>query len=374
MKTVLHAIETSGPGGAERTLISLVERLDRNRYHPIICLLSEGWLNAQLKSRGFETVIIPQKRGLHGGWLIQLVKFIKRRHIDLMHTQEFAMNTYCSIASAIIGIPIVTTVQGKNYYADRWRRRLAYRFVSRQSRMVAVSQDIKRYLASQVGIQARRVATIWNGIDPAAFRGNNGGRAAVRNQLGLEERQPVIGTVGNLYPVKGHVYLLEAMALVVQERSDAVCLIAGRGQLEGRLRDTAAKLGIERNVRLLGFREDTPALLHAMDIFVLPSLSEGLSLALLEAMAASKPVIATEVGGNPEIVLDGGTGFLIPPRSAAALAEKILGLVKDPELAHHLGRSGQMRVEQEFSVTTMVQKYQDLYRRCWGHAGGPGSE
>ena len=283
MTTILHAIETSEIGGAESMMISLAEHMDRGRYEPVVCLLADGRVNAELQRRGIETVILPQKPGLDGGWLVKLVKFVRRRNVKLMHAQEFAMNTCCSIASAVTGIPVVTTIQGKSYYPDRWRRRLAYRCVSKHSRMIAVSDDLKQFLVDKVGVDPRRVSTIHNGIDPGRHHSDDGGGAGIRKELGLGDRQPVVGTVGNLYPVKGHIHLLKAMASVVRTIPDAVCFIAGRGELDTELRQAAVELGIDRNLRLLGFRPDVPALLRAADVFVLPSLSEGLSLALLEA-------------------------------------------------------------------------------------------
>lgn len=363
MTRILHTIETSIPGGAENMLISLVERLDQRRYEPVVCLLADGWLDTELRKRGIETVILPQRPGLDGAWMVNFVKLIRRRGIGLMHAQEFAMNTCCSIASAITGIPVVTTVQGKIYYPDKRRRRLAYRFVSKRSRMIAVSEDLKRFLVDHVGIREQRVTTIYNGIDPHPHGVDNGQRAAIRRELGLGD-VPVVGTAGSLYPVKGHVHLLHAMATVVRTVPDAVCVLAGRGELLGQLQATAAQLGIEPHVRFLGFRPDVPAVLQALDVFVLPSLSEGLSLALLEALAAGKPVVATHVGGNPEVVVDGRNGFLVPSRDSEALADRIVRLLSNRELAASFGQSGRMRVEPDFTVTTMVRRYEELYSRC----------
>lgn len=227
--------------------------------------------------------------------------------------------------------------------------------------MVAVSEDIRRFLVKRVGVNERLITTIYNGIEPREYRSDHRAREVIRRELGLTEGRPVLGTVGNLYPVKGHVYLVRAMAAVAAKRPDAVCLILGRGQLLEQLRHTATELGIDHHVMFLGFREDVPALLRAMDIFVLPSLSEGLSLALLEAMAAGKAVVATNVGGNPEVVLDRQTGLLVPSEDAPALADAILLLLRDPALAERLGESGRIRVDKEFSVTAMAQRYDALY-------------
>lgn len=364
MKVLLHLIETSGPGGAERMLTTLVENLDKSRYASIICLLSDGWLNTHLRKRGLETVVIPQTRSFDVVWLLRLVRLIKRRRVSLIHAHEFAMNTYGSLASAIARIPAISTVHGKNYYWQRWRRRIAYRFVAKRSRMVAVSEDIRRFLVSRVGINDNEISTIYNGVDIDPYRLTSGARHAVRQELGINDYQPVIGTVGNLYPVKGHSYLLEAAARVTETFPDAMFVIAGRGELLKQLHKTAGELALKTNVRFLGFREDIPALLQAMDIFVLPSLSEGLPISMLEAMAAGKPVVATDVGGNPEVVIDGQTGLLAPAAHADALADKILLLLRNPDLMYRLGKAGANRVEREFAVDGMVAKYQELYGRC----------
>jgi glycosyltransferase involved in cell wall biosynthesis len=278
-----------------------------------------------------------------------------------MHAHEFAMNTYGSIASAITRIPIITTVHGKNYYHDKWRRRLAYRFVSKQSRMVAVSEDIKKFLIKEIGIKNGRITTIYNGINLNLYRPDNNQRYKVRKELGINNNQPLIGTIGNLYPVKGHTYLLKAMAIVKKMCPVIKLLITGRGRLLDELKREAIKLDIEKNVNFLGFREDIPSLLQAIDIFVLPSISEGLPLSALEAMACEKPVVATNVGGVPEVIINGKTGFLVSPWNSEALAEKILLLLRNKNMANHFGRAGRARVEKEFNLEIMIQRYQELY-------------
>jgi glycosyltransferase involved in cell wall biosynthesis len=367
-KRVLHLIESSGPGGAETVLMKLVAALDRAKYRSVVCLLKDGWLHGQLRARGFDTVILPQSKGLSPGWIPRCVNLARREKIDLLHAHEFAMNTYGSIVSRLTGIPIITTVHGKAYYGEKWRRRAAYRFAARQSRMVAVSEDIKNFLIDRVGIKGRDLTTIRNGIDIDAYsraHSENGNNGAGRGQCG-----PVIGTVGNLYPVKGQTYLLKAIAAVAQSFPDVTCLIAGRGQLLGALQAETARLGIGDRVHFLGFRQDIPELLREMDIFVLPSLSEGLPLSALEAMAAGKPVIATDVGGTSEAVLDGRTGFLVPPEDPQALSDKITHLLRHRELAGCFGEAGRERVAQYFSLQTMTKRYEALYDEV--SVGGPG--
>jgi len=206
--------------------------------------------------------------------------------------------------------------------------------------------------------------TIRNGIDTKLYRTDDAARRSVRKELGIDEDQPLIGAVGNLYPVKGHTYLLKAMAIVKEKYPHAMLVIAGRGEILDQLREEASGLGIKEKVVFLGFSEKIPAFLQGLDIFALPSLSEGLPLSVLEAMAAGKPVIATNVGGISEVLNDGYAELLVPPRNPDVLAEKILLLLRNPELANRLRELGRMKVEKEFSLNSMMEKYQELYRNC----------
>jgi glycosyltransferase involved in cell wall biosynthesis len=362
MKNVLHLIETSGPGGAEKMLVSLVENLDRSRYRSLVCLLRDGWLKSQLQRRGIEMMVIPQHRSLDFPWLFRLARLLRDRSMHVMHAHEFAMNVYGSLLSKMTGIPIVATVHGKNYYWVKWRRRLAYQFVARQSMMVAVSEDLKRFLTQRVAIHPDNIRIVHNGIDLHRYTVSDRYNTVCK-ELGINGSQPVIGTVGNLYAVKGQAYLLRACAAVARAFPDFVLLVAGRGEQLGSLEEEARSLGIGGNVKFLGFREDVPSLLQAMDVFVLPSVSEGLPLSILEAMALRKPVVASNVGGIPEVVKDGVTGYLVPPKDPEALAEKILLLLHHPQIAADLGKSGQKRVQGAFSLEQMIQEYQSLYER-----------
>lgn len=370
MANVLHLIETSGPGGAERMLISLVEGLDRPRYHSTICLLEEGWLQAELLRRGFETVILPQNGSYDVAWIRRVVRLIKSRGISLMHAHEFTMNAYGSIVSAVSQVPLIGTVHGKSHYPDKWRRRLAYRYLAKRSVLVAVSEDIREFLMRRIGIGYSQIVTVHNGVDVGTYGFRSDVRGAIRSSLGLSATQPVIGTVGNLYPVKGHRYLLDAAPSVMAAFPDAVFLIAGRGELLEPLSRQARELGLAKNVMFLGLRNDVPSLLQAMDVFVLPSLSEGLPVAVLEAMATARPVVATNVGGNPEAITDGESGFLVPPADPCALAEKIVLLLRDRALAGRVGERGRLRAERQFTLPGMVNSYQALYAACLANGHG----
>jgi glycosyltransferase involved in cell wall biosynthesis len=363
MKNILHLIETSGPGGAEKMLINLVESLEPASYTSLIGLMKDGWLRRVLSDLGYETLILPHTRSIDFEFVRNLISVIKGKNIDLMHAHEFAMNTLGSLASLTTRVPIVATVHGKNYYGEKWRRRLAYRWVSRQSRMVAVSEDIAEFLAHEIGISRRNIMTIHNGIRTDLFLNDDSARARYRSLFRLNEGQPLIGTVGSLYPVKGHTYLLNALAIVKRSVKDVKAVIVGRGFLLDQLIAEATSLGLGGDVEFLGFREDIPMLIQAMDIFVLPSLSEGHPLALLEAMASQKPVVATDVGGLREVVQDGKVGILVPRKDPQALAEKIIMLIKNKELAQEMAIAGRIRSVNVFDIKNTVKKYTDIYNQ-----------
>lgn len=293
-------------------------------------------------------------------WVRAACEYVRSERVSLIHSHEFSANTYGTLVAALVGIPIIATVHGKNYYSDERRRRLAYSLVSRCAQIVAVSEDLKRFLMSVIGIRDNRIKVVYNGQKLLPVIGAEQKRL-IKERLGLFQNEQVVGSVGNLYPVKGYRYLIAAAQKLIARRPNTTFVIIGRGELEAPLREEVKLRGLERKVRFLGFREDVPALLSIMDVFVLPSLSEGLSIALLEAMAAGKPILATQVGGNSELLIDGQTGLLVPAADVDALVEKISCLLADKYLARYLGENARKSVQQRFSEVAMIRNYEQLY-------------
>lgn len=366
-RTILHLSSTSGPGGAEMIFSHLAASLDRSRFRSIVCLFRPGWLKDRCEELGIATHVVRINGMFDWRWVRDCLKLIRRENVALIHTHEFTANTYGTLVARLAGIPSVATVHGKSYYAEQLKRRLAYRLVSRVAHMIAVSHDLKRYLVRSVGIQGNRVSVIYNGIKvedhPAPIVVTD-----CRRELELGQNEQVVGMVGSLYPVKGHEYLLESIPHVVRQCPRTTFLIIGRGELEVSLKEKVKRLGLERHVRFLGLRRDVAKLLALMDIFVLPSLSEGLSIALLEAMAAGLPVVATNVGGNPELVVDGTTGYLVPPQKPEELAARLISLLSNKAHAQQLGQNGRKRVYEYFSLQHMITQYQELYTQRLGAA------
>lgn len=359
---ILHLIETTEPGGAETVFAELASCRD-DQFHSVGGVLASGWASQALGARGTSVHYFPLDRSFDIFWIGKLVSFIRREQIDLIHAHEFTMNCYASLAAQRAGVPIVCTVHGKNYYSDRLYRRAAYRWVARRAgAFVAVSADLKTFLMQRVGIAGEQISVVHNGIDTRRFKTSAEQRITSRRRLECDANAFVVLVVAALFAVKGHDELLRAMPSLIHRRPDTLLLLAGEGPMEPTLRSLARELGIEQHVRFLGFRSDVPDLLAAADAFVLPSHSEGLPICIIEAMAADVPVIATAVGGVPEIIRDEENGLLVPDRSPDRLACAILRVATEPDLAPQLCRLAQRTVSNEFSFTRMVDAYHGIYR------------
>lgn len=358
---VLQLIETGGPGGAERMLVDLAGRLGPE-CQATIGLLKPGWLEAQAVSSGIPVEMLRADDDM--GVVAGLLDIVRSRHIELIHAHEFYMSAVGAAISRLTGVPLVATVHGKSYYPERRRRRVICRIVAaRAASVVTVSQDLRRFFCRTIGVPADRVHMIYNGIDSGRLVDAKRDPKLLE-AFGIPSRSRLVGAVGNLYAVKGHVHLIRALRTVLQSHPTTHLVILGRGELRDKLCAEARALGVDDRVHLLGYRDDVAKWLGAMDVFASSSLSEGLPLSLLEAMAAGKPTVVTDVGGMPEVVRDGETGFLVPAEDPDALASKIALLLENPALAKDMGSAGQTRVRELFSLDRMVTQYRDVYHKA----------
>lgn len=358
---VLYLSSSSGPGGAERVLCSLAASLDRTRFRPIVGLFRAGWLQEQCENLGIETHIFPSGGFLQSEWIKTCVRLVRHEQIAIIHAHEFDANVHGTVAAFLARTPIVATIHGKHYYWTALRRRLAYRLISRYATVVAVSHDLKEFVAQEVGIARDRITVVHNGVNPLSSISQED-RDCCRVELGIPPCEQVVGAVGSLYPVKGHRFLIDAVPQVLRRFPDTTFLIIGRGELEAALKEQAERLGVASKVMFLGLRQDVPRLLAVMDIFALPSLSEGLSMAVLEAMTAGKPIVATRVGGNPELVEEGRTGLLVESQSSQALVTALELMLGSRDTARQMGACGREKARREYGVDGMVRQYVALYQ------------
>ncbi|HEU4642464.1 MAG TPA: glycosyltransferase [Gemmatimonadaceae bacterium] len=363
-------LESDGPGGAEVMLLQLAEELRRRGHHVLPVGPDDGcgWLAARFRERGFEPATYSLRRPIDLRCLDQLTRLLRVRRVDVVHSHEFTMAVYGAAAARRTGARHVITMHGGRYFAEQWRRRAALRWAARRSdALVAVSGATAEDLRRVLGLPPHAVRVVPNGIE---FR--TGSRERVRAELGVGRDELLLVAVGNLYPVKGHMVLLRALAAL---RDASVArwrlAIAGRGEEEEPLRAFAAREGIADRVHLLGFRSDVPDILAAADAFVMPSLSEGLPLALVEAMSMALPILASDVGGIPEVVARGEEALLSPPGDADALAAALRDLLSHPERRAALGAAARRRALRDFSARTMGDAYERIYRGRAADAAAP---
>lgn len=357
---ILHLIETGGPGGAEQMLLRLADEYRRRGFAQVVCLRKEGWLAQEIRRRGFPLEIRDLKRLPDFGWLCFIRGLARKYRVTAIHAHEFAMNARAGILAKWLGIPAVATVHGKSYYSERWIRRLTYRIVSRFISMVAVSKDIRDLLISKVRISPSRVDLILNGIDTELFSFSAEKRSSMRDWLGINGDELLLGTVGSYYSVKGHRFLIDAMQKLVAIDRNLKLVMAGQGPLAAELRRQICDRELGASVQIVNYIEDTQGLLSALDFFVMPSLSEGLPLSLLEAAANGRCIVATNVGGIPEVITHQGNGILVPPGSSDALADAIAGLVANPETRSSLGYNAALAAQRDWSIQGTADRYLEL--------------
>ncbi len=367
---ILHMIETTGPGGAETVLLNVVGWLDPMEFESIVLLTGIGWLYDSMKAAGITPLVVKSSGAFDWSFLREIMRIVRTRRVDLIHSHLPDANFYACLAGLFTRIPVVVTFHGM---VGTWSTRspknwLKMAVIKRQAKsVVVVSDHLKNELFQGWSFRPDQVTRIYNGIDfellDRATRSN-----ALRSEFGIPLTATLVSSVGNIRKAKGYEYLLNAARIVIDIAQDTYFVIAGegRGELLADLLVLRASLGLQERVFFTGFRSDVSQLLKQCDIFAMSSNTEGLSIATIEAMGLGKPVVVTNSGGPAEIVEDGKTGLLIPPQSADALAQGILRLIRDRELASVLGAAAKFAVRDRFCIERSIRSYAELYRNCIG--------
>jgi glycosyltransferase involved in cell wall biosynthesis len=362
--TVALALESDGPGGAEWTLIHLAVGL-RERGHSVVPIIPErgvGWLGGQLQDRGFAPRTFRIDHPFDVGCVLRLRRLLARDRVSLVHAHEFTLSVFATAAATIGSIPSIVTLHSAQRFPDRLRRRVAIRWAARRAfAATTVSDATRAAIVRSLGMRPEEWKVVANGVPVP-----HGNRAETRRALGVDTDTRLLLAVGNLYPVKGHDILVRAMEEVGRAEPAArwKVAIAGRGEARERLEALIRELGLESRVSLLGFRDDVGSLLHAADLFVHPSRSEGLPLAIIEAMSIGLPVIASDVGGIPEVVAQGVTGLLVTPEDPSALAGAIRQLLVREEDRRRMGNAALRVARESYGLDTMVDRYVALYQEA----------
>ena len=363
-RRVLQLISSRGFYGAESLLLNLAKSLANLEWEIFLVILTDDlilqgdWFEMASPS-GVTVEVIRCRNKVDWHAVRRIQRVVQERAIEVVNTHGYKADLYAWAALRNSGIPLVATCHawvGRNARLKLYAY-LDHMFFRRFDAVVGVSEAVSAAMC-QFGVPSNKVQTIENGVQISRFR-----HAQRRDFNAGGKRRKIIGVVGRLVPIKGVEFAIRAFQYVVRRFPDTMLAIVGDGPLSGHLKDIAAELGLNRNVLFLGKRRDMPEMYASMDIFVLPSLYEATSMAILEAMASHKPVIATNVGGTPVIVKDGENGLLVEPKNAQALAAAIIRLLEEPELSRRLAANGCSWVEKRFSAHAMGQQYKQLYER-----------
>jgi glycosyltransferase involved in cell wall biosynthesis len=337
-------------GGMEKLLVEFARHADRDRFYlKFIALTTRGEAAEQIEQLGWPVTNLDVSPGVKPAIFVRLMRLFLQAGADIVHTHNTKPLIYAVPAARLAGVQtIIHTRHGQRYHATRRQNYLFNLMAGWTNRIVSVSNDSGR-LSLQQGLPQEKLVTIHNGIDPLLFP------ATVPQPSG-----PIV-FVGRLSPEKDVPTLLRAAAIAIKEEPSFRLHLAGNGPSLSELQTLAGQLGLGQHVTFLGQTNGVAKILAGASLFVLSSVTEGISLALLEAMARGLPVVATAVGGNTEVVVDGETGLLVPVQSPAKLAAAMLKLYRQPELARHMGANGRKRVEAQFDSRKMVAQYESLY-------------
>jgi glycosyltransferase involved in cell wall biosynthesis len=367
-KTICHVLLSLTVGGAEMLAARLARRFRGDFRVVFACLDDLGTLAEGLREEGFTIARIGRRPGLDWSCARRLGDFLKRERVDLVHAHQYSPFFYSLVARLPGRRPPILFMEHGRSFPDhpRPKRMIVNRLLlGANDQIVGVGEAVRQALIRNEGFPARRVSVIHNGIDLGPFDRQETTRASARRRLDIPEEDLVLIQVARLDPLKDHPTALRAFRRVLDVRPDARLLLIGEGPEDARIGALIDQLGLGRNVRLLGLRTDVAELLPAADLFLLSSVSEGIPLTLIEAMAAALPVVATRVGGIPEVVENGRTGLLAAASDDDALARHILRIAADPDLAAALGRHGRQRARSAFGEDTMVSAYRSSYAKMF---------
>lgn len=366
---IVYLINGLGSGGAEMMLYRLLQRLDRSRFEPeVITLLEiEGPLAAKIKSLGVQVNSIDTKSKTDIGSIIRLYKVLKKKEPVIVHGQLYAADLLSRLVGSLAGVPIIISSIRNERYGNYFRDyliKITERFTTRTT--IVSKSAAERFINDRV-IPRYKLKIIYNGINPNDFYFglNENDKNALRISMNLPKEKFLILSVASLTNQKGYYDLIKATQRLIEEDNDLLLLLAGSGPLEKELKRWVNELNLKQNVCFIGRSDNVPKLMALADCFVLSSHWEGLPGVILEAMASELPVVATAVGGTPELVSDGVTGYLVPPKMPGQLATALKNVIEmDVSERIFMGQAGRKRVEEHFHVDEMVKAYEQLYYEC----------
>jgi FkbM family methyltransferase len=365
---ILQVVDGFRMGGAEKKLLELVAKLDRKKFEVLVANVGPGGqLEKAFGELGVEIFDFSRRFGFDPLPLWRLFRLIRQRRIDLVQTTLLWADLIGPLAAKWAGVPAVVSWETVSHEGDPFhnnlQRRVGYEWAMQfVDVIIPVSEEIKRSLMRRRGIPEHKIRVVHYGVDLKKFHPNGHDQTlAKRLELGAARDDVLIGILARLEPPKGHRFFVEAFAEIIKRFPRARAIFAGDGSLRAELEAGIRQAGLGERIRLLGTRDDVTEILNAIDLFVLPSISEGLPNVLLEAMACQKPVIATEIGGIPEVIRHGENGYLAPPADATALQATLLQCLAEREKWESLAHQARRTVEDRFSLEHQIACFEAIF-------------
>lgn len=361
-------------GGKERCVVNLADGLFERGWSPVVICLEKAPVDCTIRHREIPIFTIEKWSGHDWRLPFLLANLFRRERIAIAHSHNWGTQLEVALAGRMSGVPaLVHTQHGLDYgvgdardegrgWLRRWLKRTSARAYAK---VVAVSSEVRDELQREWRLPGSRLLLIHNGIHIPPSLPDAAAREEGRRALGIAASDVAIGAVGIFRPVKNFHLLIGAFAMVSMARPNALLLMIGDGPLRAGLEEEARRLGVSDRIRFLGLRADVPRILPCLDIYALSSISEGLSISILEAMAAALPIVATRVGGNGEAIEEGSTGLLVPSRDREAFAAGLENLVADSERRRRMGDAGRRRALERFAVDRMISEYEGVYAAAY---------
>ena len=352
-------------GGLQQVVVNLCKNIDRDKFDvSVLCLRRKGEFAPEIEKMGIKVFTIPRKADkVDYLAFLKVAKILRQEKTDVIHTHNTQPFIDGTIAAMISGVKTIVHTDHARDFPDKRRYMFAEWMMSQFAyKVVGVSEHTSKNLMKYEKISSKKIMTIMNGIDESKHNVTID-KKKKRRELGVNQDGPIIGVGVRLTEQKGITYLLQAMPTVIEKYSDITLIIAGEGPLGNKLRSEAISRGIDKNVLFVGPRLDMPELLKLFDLYVLPSLWEGLPMVLLEAMAAGCPIVATDVGGNYMAVKHGVNGSLIKPKDSIKFSYEVIRLLKDKYSRMQYSKNGIKVFHEKFSADIMTRKYEKLYLR-----------
>lgn len=367
---VVHIIDRLPPDGAERLLCEVLRYRSDGLDYQVVCLAEGGVFEPVIRAMGVPVTILGKRRGIDLRLVWRLWRWLRNSKPQIVHTHLFTADTWGRLVARLAGVPLVfSTVHSVNSWQGRVHRLVDRTLALFTTRLIACTAQVAEKLHNQDGIDARRIVTLANGVDLQRFADVT--PVDIERELGASGGGPWLAVLGRLEPVKGQAYLLECLALLRDQGIEFRCVLIGDGPERESLVEKVTRLQLADRVYLAGFRDEVPAWLAAIDVLVMPSRWEGLPMALLEAMALGKPVVAHAVGGIPDVVRDGQEGLLVPPHHPQQMMQALARLLGDAALRAQMGANALSRVRSHYSAEALARAYEKLYRDAMAEHGVP---